>query len=244
MKRNKLRLRNDKRATLQEIAMITGAAYSTVAAYAQRAGWTQNGVQTLLDETQATLIIEAMKQSTTGGAMHKRENLQSSIAGETTFHKVIEGVETSESRAVRMAVLAEKRIELERKFNAELEAELAELRAEKERLELKSAEDAPKIEHYEQCMSAKGAISMRNAAATLNIPGMGRNKIFAELRKKQVLDGNNIPYRKFQDAGHFRVITNSYADSNGDTHTVLTTLVFPSGLDYIRRVVTQEQGAE
>ena len=30
--------------TLQEIAAVTGAAYRTVADYAQRAGWTQNGV--------------------------------------------------------------------------------------------------------------------------------------------------------------------------------------------------------
>ena len=121
MKRNKLKLRNDKRVTLQQIAYITGAAYSTVASYAQRAGWTQNGVQTLLDEKQTAIIIEAMKA--TGG---QGQNL--------TFQENLEGVETSESRAVRMAVLAEKRIELERKFNAELAAEIAELRAKNQTL--------------------------------------------------------------------------------------------------------------
>jgi len=116
MKRNKMRLRNDKRVTLQEIADVTGAAYRTVAAYAQKAGWTENGVQTLLDEKQTAIIVEAMKA--TGGqgqSLSLQDNLQ--------------GVETTESRAVRMAVLAERRVELERQFNAELEAELAELRA-------------------------------------------------------------------------------------------------------------------
>jgi len=86
---------NDKRMTLQEIANVTGAAYSTVASYAQRAGWTQNGVQTLLNEKQATIIIEAMKATETGAAFHKREN-------NDTFHNVIEGIETDQSRAVRI----------------------------------------------------------------------------------------------------------------------------------------------
>ena len=122
MKRNRMKIRNDKRVTLSEIAIITGAAYSTVAAYAQRAGWTQNGVQTFLNETQATLIIEAMKS--TGG---QGQSL--------TLQENLEGVETKESRAVRMAVLAERRIELERQFNAELEAELAELLEKNEVLE-------------------------------------------------------------------------------------------------------------
>jgi len=227
----------EKRVTLQEIARITGAAYSTVASYAQRAGWTQNGVQTLLDEKQTAIIIEAMKQSNTGGAMHKRENLQSEIAGETTFHKVIEGVETSESRAVRMAVLAEKRIELERKFNAELEAELSELRAEKERLESQAAEDKPKIEVYEQCMSAQNAIPMQEVAAVLNLPGLGRNKLFEKLRSLGILDNGNLPYRQFLDAGYFRVIEIPYTNGRGDRRVSLKTLVLPIGLNYIRRKV-------
>ena len=212
---NEIQTLNEKRVTLQEIANITGAAYSTVAAYAQRAGWTKNGVQTLLDETQVTIIIEAMKQATTN-----QSNLPSRL----------EGVETSQSRALQLKMLNEQ-------MQAIYEAELAELRAEKEHLQIEAAENKPKLEHYEQCMAAKDAISMRYAAAVLNIPGMGRNNLFAKLRKKQVLDGNNIPYRKYQDAGYFRIIENSYTDTLGDKHITLTTLVFPQGLDFIRRSV-------
>jgi len=36
--------------TLKEVAEATGAAYRTVAAYAQKAGWTENGKETLLTE--------------------------------------------------------------------------------------------------------------------------------------------------------------------------------------------------
>lgn len=217
---NEIMRSNDKRVTLREIAEITGAAYSTVAGYAQKAGWTKNGVETLLDEKQTAIIVEAMKQPHVG--------VQPS--------ELIQKVETTQSRTVRLAVLAEKRLELEKQFNAELEAEIAELRTRNESLETEAAENRPKLEHYEACMSAKDAITMRHAAA-LNIPNLGRNKLFAVLRDKQILDRNNIPYRKYQDMGLFRVIENSYADSAGDKHTVLTTLVFPDGLDYIRRAV-------
>ena len=214
---NELVKANEKRATLREIAEITGAAYSTVAGYAKRAGWTENGKQTLLDEKQTAIIVEAMKAPASSGA---KSNL--------TFQ--MEGIETSQSRALRMKLLHDEIVTL-------YEAEISELRARNESLEIEAAENRPKIEHYEACMSAKDAISMRNVAATLNIPNLGRNKLFAVLRDKQILDRNNIPYRKYQDAGYFRVIENTYADSSGDKHIVMTTLVFPAGLDYIRRAV-------
>ena len=114
--------------TLAEIAKISGAAHSTVAAYAQKAGWTENGKRTLLNEKQATIIVEAMKARETGGAFHKREN------GDT-FHNVVEGIETSGSRAVRIAVLAKKQHEIDLQIQAELNAEIADLKAENTRLE-------------------------------------------------------------------------------------------------------------
>lgn len=44
---------------------------------------------------------------------------------------------------------------------------------------------------------------MREVAAKLHIKGLGRNKLFQLLRDKGVLDSNNIPYRKYVDAGYF-----------------------------------------
>ena len=59
---------NDRRMTLKEIAEKTGAAYSTVAAYAQKAGWTENGKQTLLDEREVGLgVIQRIAEA--GGLM-------------------------------------------------------------------------------------------------------------------------------------------------------------------------------
>lgn len=97
--------------------------------------------------------------------------------------------------------------------------------------------DAPKVEFFDQVVSSRDAIQMREVAAVLNIPDLGRNKLFALLRSKGILDANNVPYRRFQDAGYFRVIITQYADSFGDKHITSKTLVYPSGIDYIRKVV-------
>jgi hypothetical protein len=97
--------RGDKRCTLREVADVTGAAYSTVAAYAQKAGWTENGKATLLTEEQATVIIEAMKR----GA-----NNQHGLPSRS------EGVDTTKSRALRIDLL-------HRQIEAEMQAEIADL---------------------------------------------------------------------------------------------------------------------
>lgn len=44
---------------------------------------------------------------------------------------------------------------------------------------------------------------MREVTAKLHIKGLGRNKLFQLLRDKCVLDNNNVPYRKYIDAGYF-----------------------------------------
>jgi hypothetical protein len=94
--------------TLRQIAKITGAAYSTAAAYAKKAGWTENGKATLLSEKQATIILEAMK-------IPKASGRKSNLLNET------EGINTTESRALRIALL-------HYQIEAEMQAEIEELR--------------------------------------------------------------------------------------------------------------------
>ena len=71
----------DKRMSLEEIAKATGAAYRTVADYANKAGWTENGKKTLLDERQITLIVEAMKVPASSG---QKSNLAVQLQGVET----------------------------------------------------------------------------------------------------------------------------------------------------------------
>ena len=114
----------DKRMTLKEVAGATGAAYSTVAAYAQKAGWTQNGKQTLLDERQVTLIVEAMKEKAFNG-----------VGEASKLTSVLEGIETSQSLDLQLALVERKAHELWKRKALEQEA-----RAVKAELELLSAE--------------------------------------------------------------------------------------------------------
>jgi phage antirepressor YoqD-like protein len=136
----------------------------------------------------------------------------------------IEGIETSKSRALRLDLL-------HRQIEAEMSAETAELRAE-------NAVMKPKAALYDTAMDSQDAIPMRDVAARLNIPNMGRNKLFALLRNKKILDGKNVPYRPYQERGYFRVIEKPWVSGEGFVHIESVTQVYQKGLDYILRVVT------
>ena len=116
---------------------------------------------------------------------------------------------------------------------------VVQLRAENEEQRKRIELDAPKVAFYDQVADSKDAIDMRSAAAVLNIPNMGRNNLFAKLRQLGILDAENSPYRKYQDAGFFRVIETKFTDSYGETHITKKTLVYQKGLDYIRKAVTK-----
>jgi anti-repressor protein len=94
----------------------------------------------------------------------------------------------------------------------------------------------PKADFYDAVADSKESIPMREVAALLNIKGLGRNKLFALLRDKGVFDEHNIPYRKYQERGYFRVVESYWEDSFGSRHLVLTTFVYQRGLDWIRKI--------
>lgn len=101
---------------------------------------------------------------------------------------------------------------------------------------------APKVDFYDAVTGSDDCIEMAEVAKVLNIPGMGRNKIFALLRDQKVLRKRpvNQPYQKHVDAGHFRLIETSWTDGNGDTHVRTKTVVLQKGVDYIRKLVERK----
>lgn len=107
-------------------------------------------------------------------------------------------------------------------------------------LKARNAELEPKAAFFDQVADSKTALPMREAAAALNLPDMGRNTLFQFLRTRGILDARNIPYRQYQDSGYFRVIEQSYTDSYGESHVTLKTLVYQKGLDFIRRLVVDK----
>jgi phage antirepressor YoqD-like protein len=104
-------------------------------------------------------------------------------------------------------------------------------------LEAQAEADRPKVDFFNQVADSGDALQMRDVAGVLNLPGWGRNTLFEFLREKEVLDSRNIPYRKFQDQGYFRLIEQRWTDKEGETHISLKTLVYQRGIDFIRRLL-------
>jgi hypothetical protein len=131
---NEMTKLGDKRMTLRQVAQATGASYRTVAAYAQKAGWTENGKLTLLTEEQATIIVEAMKDSDTGAAMHRRgkTTLRNVMQAEKTptFHNAIEGIETEFSDILQIKLLDEEQRRLQERKEALYKKRITTLEAE------------------------------------------------------------------------------------------------------------------
>lgn len=91
---------------------------------------------------------------------------------------------------------------------------------------------APKVEAFDQLMSADGTYSMEAVAKIL---GWGRNRLFAYLRTERVLQPNNIPYQRY--AHWFAVRVSSYTRSDGTSVPTHTTRVRSEGMEAIRKRV-------
>ncbi|WP_176121907.1 phage antirepressor KilAC domain-containing protein, partial [Clostridium beijerinckii] len=78
-----------------------------------------------------------------------------------------------------------------------------------------------------------------HVAKVLGIRRMGRNRLFALLRDKKVLDKNNIPYQQYVDLGYFRVLEQKYSVPSGETKINIKTMVFQKGIDFILRKIRE-----
>lgn len=108
----------------------------------------------------------------------------------------------------------------------------------RERLERERQELLPKAEFFDAVTDSKTAVSIGDAAKVLDA-GIGQNKLFAWLRDRNILKGDNTPYQKYIDNGYFRVVEQKY-QVNGETRISIKTLVFQKGIDYIRKQLIKE----
>lgn len=89
----------------------------------------------------------------------------------------------------------------------------------------------PKAEFYDELMEADGTYSFLAVAKML---GWGRNILMRELRRAGVLQGNNLPYRRYEH--HFKVVPQTFTNrKTGETVPTATTTVRPSGIDFLRK---------
>lgn len=106
------------------------------------------------------------------------------------------------------------------------------LMIEQQKLELTAAK--PKVQFYDQVRESEQTLSMNNAAKLLGIKGLGRNKLFEQLRSRGVLDDTNVPYQRFLNSGHFEVIEKPY-EYNGMVGITKVTCVTQKGLQWMSK---------
>lgn len=110
---------------------------------------------------------------------------------------------------------------------------------EKQKALAKVTEMKPKADFYDDVTGSTDTIDIGSVAKVLNIPNMGRNKLFAFLRENKILNRRNEPYQEYVDKGYFRQIETSW-EHNGTTHINLKTVVFQKGLDFIRQTIAKK----
>jgi anti-repressor protein len=104
----------------------------------------------------------------------------------------------------------------------------------------RNAELEPKAEAYDRFITSEGDYAIGTVAQML---GTGQNRLFARLRDEMVLISggkrHNTPYQQY--AHHFRVVTRTFSDNDGEEKSSFTTFVKPSGVDFIRKVLKLQQ---
>ncbi len=95
----------------------------------------------------------------------------------------------------------------------------------------------PKAEAYDIFMDASNLQPMNDVAKCL---GIGRNKLFALLRKKKIIRSNNTPYQEYIDRGYFAVKEKPIKMGDA-SFNYAQTFVTPKGVDYIARIIEAEK---
>lgn len=103
------------------------------------------------------------------------------------------------------------------------------------------AEAKPKVEFFDAVAGSNDAIEIASVAKVLGIKGMGRNNLFSFLRDKKILMNNNQPYQTYVDRGYFRVLEQKFEKPTGETCINIKTLVYQSGIEFIRRQLHERQ---
>ena len=101
--------------------------------------------------------------------------------------------------------------------------------------------DKPKVDFANRVSECKAGVSLGEFAKAI---GMGRNRLFAQLRLMHVLIGfgseYNNPYQKFIDSGYFSVRQSTYS-VNGEYRVTNTALITGKGEVWLTQKIKQAQ---
>jgi len=101
----------------------------------------------------------------------------------------------------------------------------------KQLAEAKVNELEPKAEVYDKIANTCGLLSLNDAAKSLH---QGRNKMVSELRKRAILDSNNIAYQRFIEQGYFEIKITPVPALN---YSYRSTLVTNKGLVWLAKIL-------
>lgn len=107
-------------------------------------------------------------------------------------------------------------------------------------MELKIKEDAPKVTFYNDVANSESTMDIAKVAKTLNIKGIGRNKLFKILRNEKILRKNNEPYQKYIDEGWFKLVETKW-NKNNKICVGHKTVVFQKGVKKIANLLRENQ---
>ena len=95
----------------------------------------------------------------------------------------------------------------------------------------------PKAKSFDIVLNTDTYISIKTVADVINIAGMGRNNLIKWFRNKGIfLPGQRVPYRKYIESGHFKVV--EVRTPKG--FMVNQTLASQKGLDYVIKLLLED----
>ena len=93
----------------------------------------------------------------------------------------------------------------------------------------------PKADQFDKFISGENYQDMNTAAKALS---WGRNKLFAELRRRGILMPGNRPYQSYIDRGYF-VVKEKPIDMGGTVFNKPQTYVTAKGLSWLEKVLNE-----
>ena len=114
---------------------------------------------------------------------------------------------------------------------------LADKQDEVEKLERINKELEPKGIFYDAVTQSNQTTDMADVAKILDM-GIGRNKLFAILREKKILQPDNKPYQKYIDQGYFKLAEEKFDKPDG-VGIYYKTVVKQKGIEFIRKTLEE-----
>ena len=107
----------------------------------------------------------------------------------------------------------------------------------RQELEKKIEEQQPKVEFYNDVTGSDTTAEIGTVAKVLNFKSVGRNTLFDILRRRGILQRDNMPFQTYVDRGYFRVVESKWNAPNGDVKVNYKTVVYQKGIEYISKIL-------